>query len=95
MNINGNEVKIDQHFLSEFFWKGAIQSSLSANLGAYTWLATGSAVAFQKVADAHHVLLDPEKRKAFDEGTTSWWYELTIYHHGYEVLLPSSYSYNI
>lgn len=28
----------------------------------------GSAVAFQKVADAHHVLLDPEKRKAFDEG---------------------------
>jgi len=34
-------------------------------------VATGSAVAFQKVADAHHVLLDPEKRKAFDEGTTS------------------------
>ena len=31
---------------------------------------SGSAVAFQRVADAHHVLLDPEKRKAFDEGTT-------------------------
>jgi hypothetical protein len=29
---------------------------------------TGSAVAFQRIADAHHVLLDPEKRKAFDEG---------------------------
>lgn len=28
----------------------------------------GSAVAFQRIADAHHVLLDPEKRKAFDEG---------------------------
>ena len=29
---------------------------------------SGSAVAFQRIADAHHVLLDPEKRKAFDEG---------------------------
>ena len=30
--------------------------------------SSGSAVAFQRIADAHHVLLDPEKRKAFDEG---------------------------
>ncbi|CAJ1437605.1 unnamed protein product [Effrenium voratum] len=29
----------------------------------------GSALAFQRVADAHQVLLDPSKRRAFDEGS--------------------------
>ncbi len=67
MNINGNEVKIDQYFFQNSF---ADTSSQAYQPTLVPMWCSGSAVAFQRVADAHHVLLDPEKRKAFDEGTT-------------------------